>query len=110
MRTRWILALLAVTVAAGALTAVSALAAPSTQVRAGDSFFAPKRLNISRGTRVTWTWAGALNHNVTVRSGPSRFRSRTQATGSFSHVFGQPGTYALYCTIHKFMKMTVVVR
>jgi plastocyanin len=47
---------------------------------------------------------------VTVRSGPSRFRSRTQAAGSFTHVFGQPGTYSLYCTIHKFMKMTVVVQ
>jgi plastocyanin len=110
MRTRWILALLAATVAAGALTAVSALASPSAQVRVGDSFFAAKRLTISRGTRVTWTWRGVLNHNVTVRSGPSRFRSRTQAAGSFTHVFGQPGTYSLYCTIHKFMKMTVVVQ
>jgi plastocyanin len=51
-----------------------------------------------------------LNHNVTVRSGPSTFHSRTQAQGSYSHVFTRPGTYALYCTIHPSMKMTVVVR
>ena len=97
-------------VAAVALMSVSALASSPAPVKVGDNYFGVKRLTIGKGTRVTWRWAGVLNHNVTVSSGPSKFHSRTQAVGSFSHVFTKPGTYSLYCTIHKQMKMTVVVR
>jgi plastocyanin len=89
---------------------VSALASSTTQVKIGDNFFAVKRLTVGDGTRVVWRWTGVLNHNVTVQNGPVRFHSRTQAVGTFSHVFSRPGTYTLYCTIHKYMKMTVVVR
>src|ERR1700761_6168106 len=87
-----------------------ALAAAAPQVKVGDDFFATKHLTVGRGARVTWRWTGVLSHNVTVRSGPVRFHSRTQARGSFSHVFTRAGTYTLYCTIRPFMKMTVVVR
>jgi plastocyanin len=30
--------------------------------------------------------------------------------GSYSHTFTKKGTYQLVCTIHKSMKMTVVVK
>ncbi|HEX4010601.1 MAG TPA: plastocyanin/azurin family copper-binding protein [Solirubrobacteraceae bacterium] len=99
----------AVAILAVAVMAVAALAA-TDQVRIADNYFSVKRLTIARGTRVAWRWVGELNHNVTVKSGPSRFHSRTQAVGSFSHVFDRKGTYTLYCTIHPYMKMTIVVR
>jgi plastocyanin len=92
-----------------AVAAVSALAATAS-VGVADNVFSAKHLTVSRGTRVFWKWTGVLYHNVTVRGGPARFHSRTQAQGTFSHAFTRPGTYTLYCTIHKAMKMTVVVR
>jgi len=107
-RIRILIALIAASVVVAAM-AVAALAA-TDQVRVADNYYSVKRLTVARGTRVTWRWAGVLNHNVTVRSGPTRFHSRTQATGSFSHVFDRAGTYTLYCTIHPYMKMTIVVR
>jgi plastocyanin len=98
-----------VAILAVGVLAVAALAA-TDQVRVADNHYSVKRLAIARGTRVTWRWVGELNHNVTVKSGPSRFHSRTQAAGTFSHVFDRRGTYTLYCTIHPYMKMTIVVR
>jgi plastocyanin len=105
-----LLALLALTSAVLACSSVAALASSTSLVKVGDNFFNVKRLTVGKGARVTWKWTGGLNHNVTVKSGPSTFRSRTQAQGSYSHVFAKPGTYLLYCAIHPFMKMTVVVR
>ena len=99
-----------VTVAAVVLMSVSALASSPAPLKVGDNYCGVKRLTVGIRTRVTWRLAGVRNHNVTVSSGPSKFHSRTQAVGSFSHVFTKPGTYSLYCTIHRQMKMAVVVR
>jgi plastocyanin len=110
LRNRRLMVLLAITTAVLGCSSVVALASSTRQVKVGDNFFSVRRLTVGTETRVTWNWTGVLNHNVTVRAGPSRFHSRTQARGSYSHVFTRPGTYSLYCTIHPFMKMTVVVR
>lgn len=101
--------LLVLTLAALACSSVAAFAF-SGPVKIKDDYFSPKTLTIRKGAKVTWSWAGSLYHNVTVKSGPVRFHSRTQARGTFSHIFGRPGTYHLYCTIHPWMKMTIVVR
>jgi plastocyanin len=105
-----LLALLALTIAVVAVSSVSALASSPQPVKVGDDFFSAKRLTIRKGTQVTWKWTGVLRHNVTVRTGPSSFHSRTQVFGSFSHVFTRKGTYTLYCTLHRFMRMTIVVK
>jgi len=109
-RDRRVIALLALTALLVALSSVAALASAPRQVKVADDYFGVKRLTIGKGTKVRWHWAGVLRHNVTVESGPSKFHSRTQVTGSYSHVFTKPGTYHLYCTLHTFMKMTIVVR
>ena len=106
---RRILGLLAITVVV-ACSSVSALASSPRPVKVADDYFSVKHLVIGQGTRVNWQWTGFFDHNVVVRTGPSKFRSRTQVRGSYSHVFTKPGTYRLYCTIHPNMKMTVVVR
>jgi plastocyanin len=110
LRRRRALALLALIIGLLAMSSVSALASSGKQVKVADNFFGPKTLTVGKGTKVTWKWVGVLNHNVVVHTGPSNFSSRTQARGSYSHVFTKRGTYALVCTIHKSMKMTVVVR
>lgn len=68
-------------------------------------------VRVRRGGVVRWRWASQESHQVTVRSGPARFRSATQAHGSFAHRFTRRGTYRLVCSIHApGMRMTVVVR
>ena len=69
------------------------------------------RLTVRRGTIVTWRWRGQSSHNVTVRSGPERFRAATRSRGVFRHRLSQPGVYRFACTLHSpGMGMTVVVR
>lgn len=110
LRQRLVAALLALTTALIAFSSVSALASSSSSVGVRDDHFTPKTLTIHRGTKVTWKWLGELRHNVTVKSGPSKFHSKTQVKGIFTHVFSKAGTYHLVCTIHKGMTMTVVVK
>ena len=76
----------------------------------GDNYFRPHKITINKGTTVTWNWKGFLQHNVHVKKGPSKFHSRSQVAGTFSHVFTKRGTYHLYCTLHPFMTETIVVR
>jgi plastocyanin len=102
-------ALLALTVLLAAVSSV-ALAATRT-VGVKDNYFAPKSVTIGRGTKLTWNWSSyGIPHNVAVKSGPVRFRSRTLRYGTYSHTFLRAGTYHLYCTLHHGMTMTVVVR
>ena len=92
------------------VTSFTATALASTlTVKVEDSFFSAKKVTISRGSTVKWSWHGALLHNVKVRSGPASFHSRTQVHGTFSHTFTARGTYKLYCSLHPDMTMTVVV-
>lgn len=110
LRSRRTLVLLAVTAAILAGSSVAALAASSASVKVGNNWFKANTVTISKGGKVTWTWVGQPYHNVTVRSGPVKFHSRTLAGGTFSHVFTKAGTYHLVCTLHPNMKMTVVVK
>ena len=102
--------LIALTVVLIGVSAVTALASSGKTVKIADSYYGPKSLTVGRGTKVTWQWAGVLKHNVVVHTGPSFFSSRTQVRGSYSYTFTKRGTYALVCTVHPKMKMTVVVR
>ena len=93
--------------------AVPALgSAPVKKVKVEDFKFSPKVLHIRRGTKVTWTWVAhsGIAHNVTVRRGPAKFHSRTQSSGSYSHVFRKKGTYKLICTIHVALGMKITVK
>ncbi|HET7048854.1 MAG TPA: plastocyanin/azurin family copper-binding protein [Solirubrobacteraceae bacterium] len=106
------LILIAVVAAFAAVPAVSALAStPATNVSITNNHFKPKTLTVKRGTRVTWVWHSfGVFHNVTVKSGPSKFHSANKGGGTYSHLFGKKGTYQLVCTLHRGMKETIVVR
>jgi len=91
----------------------SAAKARSASVIVTDDLFIKDRLTVKAGTKVTWRWQGGfLPHNVTVKSGPKKFHSRTQTSGSFARVLSAPGVYRIECTIHAVngMKMTIVVK
>jgi plastocyanin len=113
MRKLILIAAVASAAAAAAVPAVSALASTTPKtVGVKDNFFTPKTITIKRGTRVNWVWHSfGILHNVTVKSGPSKFHSRNKSGGSYTHLFNKKGTYHLICTLHPTqMKETIIVR
>lgn len=99
----------AVVAGGGASVAVPALAATKT-VTVKDNVFAPTALTVAKGTTVRWVWRGRAAHNVSVSRGPVRFHSPNKVRGSYSKRLDRAGTYAIHCTIHPGMKMTVKVK
>jgi len=95
-----------------ALLAVTAPAVQSASrtVSVKDDFFSSKRVTVKRGTTVTWRWAGKKSHNVVVKSGPVKFSSRLQRSGSYKRKITRGGTYRIVCTIHSGMSMTLKAR
>ncbi len=71
--------------------------------------FSPATLNVAVGTKVTWTNKDSTTH--TVSSDTNAFESGSLASGaSYSYTFNTAGTYAYHCSIHTYMKGTVVVK
>jgi plastocyanin len=117
----------AVLVAAAALVAVAVVPAAGVAstpkplaVSLKDNFFSPKTKKIKTGTKVTWTWKGQEDHNVTLVTGgikgapkgvkPAKFSSKTQGTGkTFSRTLVTPGKYFFVCTLHAGMEQTLTV-
>jgi plastocyanin len=110
------LIVLATVVVATAAIAAPALAATKT-VKIGDVWFISKAKNHKTvsakvGDTVKWVWVGKMPHNVTVSSGPVKFKSKTQNKGTFSKKITKAGTYKINCTIHgvKAQSMTLKVK
>lgn len=73
--------------------------------------FSPATIHAKVGQTVTWTNDDTPPHNVTYVSGP-KFASSPptmQPGAKFQLKLTQAGTIHYYCTIHPFMKGTVVV-
>jgi len=72
--------------------------------------FSPLAVTAKVGQEVVWTNDDAAAHNVTYVSGPSFSSSRTLTRGKqFAIRLGQPGTIHYVCTLHPWMKATIVV-
>jgi plastocyanin len=96
---------------ATAAFAIPALAASkATTVKVADNKFVKNKITVKAGSKVTWKWTGAAEHNVTVDSGPTKFHSKTQASGTFAQTLKKPGTYKIECTIHKALGMTMTIK
>ena len=106
----------------GALVAPHAVGAAKKKPRprtvdVSDNFFAPARLTVRAGTKVTWKWPVDVGDSHDVKTakvprGAKRFASPPYAAGAkWSRTFTRPGRYQLYCTFHETeMTMTVTVR
>lgn len=71
--------------------------------------FVPATLTISAGQSITWTNSDPVDHTAT--SDDKLWDSGSLGPdGMFSMTFSQPGTYAYHCTIHPFIRGTVVVQ
>ena len=74
-----------------------------------DNFaFAPAKLTVPAGSTVTWTNRDEEPHNVVANDGSFHSPGMgSQAT--FSFTFTKAGTFDYVCSIHPFMRATVVV-
>ena len=71
--------------------------------------FSPGTINVSVGTKVTWTFDDSAAH--TVKADDGSFSSAALNGGkTFSFTFAKAGTYTYICSIHPFMKGQVVVK
>ena len=83
-------------------------APPAAAVEIGNFTFKTPTLTVKPGTTVTWTNGDEDPHTVSATGGP--FHSKTLTDGAtFRYTFAKPGRYAYLCTIHPFMRGTVVV-
>jgi plastocyanin len=94
--------------------AIQLLKRPTGRVRrvasswVGDYAFGAQRVSVRRGTRFTWRFVGAAQHDVTLASGPVGFASPSLRRGTYSFRFSRPGTYRLFCSLHP-SRMTQIV-
>lgn len=71
--------------------------------------FAPSTITVSAGTAVTWKNEDGAAHTVTSDTGA--FDSGSIPSGqTFTHTFKAAGTYNYSCSIHKYMKGTLIVQ
>ena len=109
--------LLTILLATAILAALAATALAATKtVKVGDDYYVRPSgvptVSVSRNTSVVWQFRGSAPHNVTVSSGPVKFRSGTKNSGSYRRTMTRRGTYTIYCTIHgaSDQKMKLVVK
>ena len=82
-------------------------------VDVGDDFFAPKSLQVKKGTRVAFDWIGTNEHDVAKGKGPGKFFNSgpTDEPGvNFTKKFKKKGKYKLICTLHPDMTMKLKVK
>ena len=74
-------------------------------------YFNPPVIHAAVGQQVTWTQEDEAPHNVTYVSGPEFASSGTLVTlgSTFSIRLTEPGTIHYVCTLHPWMKATIVV-
>ncbi len=73
--------------------------------------FIPATLTITKGTKVAWTNTSDAPHTVTPDTA-SAFTASSNLTQNqtYSLVFNTAGTYAYHCSIHSYMKATIIVK
>jgi uncharacterized protein (TIGR03118 family) len=79
-----------------------------TPVQIAGFRFTPVTFDIAAGTQVIWTNKDNTAHDVTADD--KQYSSTAlQTDDTYSRTFTTPGTYTYHCSIHPFMKATVVV-
>ncbi len=74
-------------------------------------FFVPNAISVVLGKNSTVTWFNFDSSVHTVTSAHGSFDSgNVVGAGEWRYTFTQPGVYDYYCTIHPFMKGSVVVK
>ncbi len=77
--------------------------------KAGVYSFNPPALTVPKGTTVTWTNNSDGSHTVTSDTNAFTASTTFKEAQTFQMVFATAGTYAYHCTIHSYMKATIIV-
>ena len=75
-----------------------------------DFSFGPAKLEVKKGTTVTWTNADSVSHTVTSDSGDGPNSELIEQGDSFSFTFDKAGTFKYHCTPHPQMTGEIVVK
>ena len=90
--------------------AYAGAAAPDT-VTIANFAFSPTPLTVAPGTKVTWNNKDEEPHTVTSADGGHTFKSPALDTDDkFSFTFNKAGTYKYFCSIHRQMVGTIIVK
>ncbi len=94
--------MLASSSAGGDITIVQGAASPKNA-----QFYVPASYTVKAGTTFTWVNKDGAAHTSV---GSNLFDSgNVDAGGTYKFTFTQPGTYQYYCTLHPWMKGTIIV-
>ncbi len=97
---------------AGSATPVAKVVANTVQITMFK--FAPKSIEVARGTTVNWTNQDQILHTVSAGTPEKKsglFDQRMPDVGAkFSYEFKDTGTFPFFCDIHQFMTGEVIVR
>ncbi len=96
--------MLASSSAAGDITIVQGAGNPKNA-----QFFDPVSFTVKAGTTVTWVNKDGAAHTVTSSDSKLFDSGNVDAGGTYKFTFTQPGTYQYYCTLHPWMKGTMIV-
>ncbi len=99
----------ALLVAAPVVVQAGAASAATETIEVRDNSFSPAKETAAVGDTVTWKWVGSNSHNVVVRNGPKKFKSKVQSKGTYSQTMKKAGKYTIYCTLHSGMDMKLTV-
>jgi amicyanin len=93
----------------GAASPTGPAASASGDTVSIDNFaFVPAKLTVAAGSTVTWTNHDEEPHTIAASDG-SFHSPGMGAQAAYSHTFSAPGTFDYICSIHPFMRGTVVV-
>ncbi len=98
-----------------ATTSSSAAPTPASKrdpqrVAIKDFDYAPGKLEVAVGTKVTWKNEDSANHTVTFDSGSEKTLGNQAKGASVTMNFTKAGTFAYHCDYHPNMHGMVVVR
>jgi len=88
----------------------ASVAPASTRVTIQALKYSPETIEITKGETVEWDNNDLTPHTVTSQSGGELNSGSIEADASWSHTFGQAGTFSYYCTFHPEMKGTIIVK
>lgn len=117
MRRAFALALVSVCALALAIAGASDASKRRTRtVKVRDDYYSPLKFTVKAGTKIRWVWGEGNYDTHDVRlgkrpKGVKKFKSQLAASDfSFSRKLTVPGRYHIYCSIHRTMRETIVVR
>jgi len=88
----------------------SATSAQTSTVSIQDFAYAPAKITVKKGTKVTWTNKDSTKHDVIPDTSGSFMGSELLGQNeSYSFTFDTVGTYSYHCSPHPYMKGTVEV-